>query len=307
MTAVMPHVSVMPREVLELATETLVSINPEGLPRLALDGTAGQGGHSFLILDNTPDFVTLFSVDRDFQAVQETSRRLIGFSDRLSVFHCGYDEARRILSSFGRDGFDFILLDLGQSSTQYGLGRGFSFSADPGEPLDLRFDTRDDMTATDVIIDMPVNVLADRFRELAQVPMAGRLARILKEEAGKNRLGTVGEFVAVCHSVYGPRIRKMASPTLPMQALRIMVNRELQRLSTFFDILPELLAENGRLVTCAFHSGEDRICKTRMRELALTDAFSLPFRKVMKPSDEECRNNPRARSTRLRALDRRCR
>lgn len=302
MQAPVSHVSVMPREIIQLVRDALVE-RDQDRPCRVLDGTVGQGGHSELILQNTPDWVTVVGTDRDGQAVQAASERLRHFGPRFKAIWKGYDQATDIVTTDGI-GFDAILLDLGQSSTQYELGRGFSFSAPADEPLDMRYDTREELTAERVIIDTPVAVLAERFRELAQVPMAGRLARILKEEAGKNRMRTVGQFVAVCLQVYGPRIRKMASPTLPMQALRIMVNQELERLEGLFDALPDVLREGGRLITCSFHSGEDRICKTRMRQYASMDGFSLPFRKAIKPSFEECAVNPRARSTRLRALDR---
>jgi 16S rRNA (cytosine1402-N4)-methyltransferase len=269
-----------------------------------MDGTVGQGGHSGLILQNTPDYVAVRGTDRDPQAVAASSELLGSFGARFAAFHFGYDEAADRFAQLGVGPFDVVLLDLGLSSTQLGSDRGFSFANGDEQPLDMRFDSTDGPTAADIIRATPVAVLADRFRDLAQVPMAGRLARILKEEAGKNRMETIGQFVAVCHSIYGQRIRRISSPTLPMQALRMMVNMELDRLTTFFDNLSHLLAPGGRLIVISFHSGEDRIVKHVTRGLATTGEYRLPFRKAMVPTEGECASNARSRSAKLRVLDR---
>ena len=291
-----PHISVMLDEVVDLFRATTSGC--------IIDGTVGQGGHSEAILAATPDTVKVIGFDRDPQAVQFSANRLAPFGARFAAIHSGYESAAEIIAARGLGPVTGVLLDLGLSSTQLGSSRGFSFSGGDEQPLDMRFDPSDEATAADVIRSTPANVLADRFRALAEVPMAGRLARILKEESGKGRMETVGDFVAVCHRVYGPRMRKLPSPTLPAQALRIMVNLELDRLTDFFGGLDGLVAPGGRLVVISFHSGEDRIVKHTMRRMALTGDWVLPFRKAMVPGAVECDRNSRAKCARLRALDR---
>lgn len=298
------HVSVMPEEVVRLVQEKVVSASADGRPRMVMDGTVGQGGHSRLILESTPAHVRVCGTDRDLQAVTASAALLAGYGERFSSFHFGYDEAAARFAELGIGPFDVVILDLGLSSTQLGSDRGFSFQAGDDQPLDMRFDATSGPTATEVIMMTATTVLADAFRELAQVPMAGRLARILKEEAGAGRMRTVGQFVDVCHRIYGPRIRKISSPTLPMQALRMMVNQELERLRTFYSNLSDLIVPGGRLVTISFHSGEDTICKHVSRQMAAEGGWSLPFRKAMVPSDAECTANVRSRSAKLRVLDR---
>ncbi|HPV04398.1 MAG TPA: 16S rRNA (cytosine(1402)-N(4))-methyltransferase RsmH [Myxococcota bacterium] len=299
-----PHVSVMPDEVVQFVREKVMAERADGRPRMVMDGTVGQGGHSRLILESTPAFVRVCGTDRDPQAVGASAALLAGHGERFSSFHFGYDEAAARFAALGIGPFDVVLLDLGLSSTQLGSDRGFSFSAGDEQPLDMRFDVTSGPTATEVIMTTPTAILADAFRELAQVPMAGRLARILKEEAGAGRMATVGQLVDVCHRIYGPRIRKISSPTLPMQALRMMVNQELQRLRAFYASLADLLVPGGRLVTISFHSGEDTICKHVSRQMASAGGWALPFRKAMVPSEAECMVNARSRSAKLRVLDR---
>lgn len=291
-----PHISVMLDEVVDLFRATTDGI--------ILDGTVGQGGHAEAILDATPESVRVVGFDRDPQAVDHSTRRLSRFGSRFAGIQSGYETAAGIMSSRGLGPVKGILLDLGLSSTQLASDRGFSFSGGDDQPLDMRFDPEDGATAADIIRTTAVKVLADRFRELAEVPMAGRLARILKEESGKGRMETVGDFVAVCHRIYGARIRKIPSPTLPAQALRMMVNLELDRLTGFFAQVEKCLVPGGRLVVISFHSGEDRIVKHTMRRMAMGGEWVLPFRKAMVPGAEECDRNSRSRCAKLRVLDR---
>jgi 16S rRNA (cytosine1402-N4)-methyltransferase len=296
MTQQAPHVSVMLGEVVGFLGQLTSGV--------IVDGTVGQGGHSEALLEATPAAVKVVGFDRDPQAVEYSRTRLERFGSRFTAFHCGYDGAAQKLASAGIGPVTGALLDLGLSSTQLGSERGFSFSMGDDQPLDMRFDSSEGPTAADVIRTTSMKELADKFKEFAQVPMSGRLARILKEESGKNRMETMGQFVGVCHQIYGTRIRKISSPTLPAQALRMMVNLELERLEKFFADLPLLLAPGGRLVAISFHSGEDRIVKHSMRALVAAGGFELPFRKAIIPGDQETYENARARSAKLRVLDR---
>jgi len=166
----------MPDEVVQFVREKVMAERADGRPRMVMDGTVGQGGHSRLILESTPAFVRVCGTDRDPQAVGASAALLAGHGERFSSFHFGYDEAATRFAALGIGPFDVVLLDLGLSSTQLGSDRGFSFSAGDEQPLDMRFDVTSGPTATEVIMTTPTAILADAFRELAQVPMAGRLA-----------------------------------------------------------------------------------------------------------------------------------
>jgi 16S rRNA (cytosine1402-N4)-methyltransferase len=289
------HVSVMLDEVVE-AFANLQS-------GLLVDGTTGMAGHLYALLQRTPPAVKAIGLDRDPSALQTAGARLLPFGDRVKLIHSGYEDLPAILADLAMGQAAAILLDLGLSSVQLASDRGFSFR--PGQPLDMRFDpTSNGPTAADLLRTMPEAELANRLWELAEVPASRRLAKMFKERARAGRMNTTDDFVSACHGVLGPRVRKMASATLPAQALRMMTNGELDRLGRFLEAVPEVLAPNGRLAVIAFHSGEDRMVKQAFRSLAATGAFVLPVRKALKPGQQEILDNRRSRSARLRLLDR---
>lgn len=289
------HVTVMPDEVVELLAGV-----PDGW---VADGTLGRGGHTKLMLGRGRAGLRMLGLDRDLDAVEASGRILEPFGDRVRILHRGYEELREIVRELQLGLLSGILLDLGLSSVQLASARGFSFR--PGQPLDMRFDPDgDDPRAAELIAAMPESELARRLWELAEVPAARRLAKRLKERSRAGRMETTDDLVAACTEVLGPRVRKMASATLPAQALRMMVNRELDRLTRFLDSIPEILAPNGRVVILSFHSGEDRLVKTAFRRYAATGAFRMPVRKAMRPGAAEVAANRRARSAKCRVLER---
>jgi 16S rRNA (cytosine1402-N4)-methyltransferase len=289
------HVTVMPDEVAELLAGV-----PDGV---IVDGTLGRGGHTKVLLGRGRTGLRILGLDRDLEAVEASRRILEPFGDRVRILHRGYEELREIVRELQLALLPGIILDLGLSSVQLASDRGFSFR--PGQPLDMRFNPDgDDPTAAELIADMPENELAQRLWELAEVPAARRLAKRLKERSRAGRLETTDDLVAACTEVLGPRVRKMASATLPAQALRMMVNGELDRLTRFLDSIPEILAPNGRVVILSFHSGEDRLVKTAFRRYAATGDFRMPVRKALRPGSAEVAANRRARSAKCRVLER---
>lgn len=288
------HVTVMPDEVVDLLATV-----PGGV---VADGTLGLAGHGRRLLVRRKD-IDLLGLDRDARAIEASGDVLAPFVGRFRLLHRGYEELAAVLAELAIERLSGVVLDLGLSSVQLASDRGFSFR--PGQPLDMRFDPDgDDPTAADLIADLPEDVLARNLWELAEVPASRRLARRMKERARAGRMQTTDDLVAACTEVLGPRVRKMASATLPAQALRMMVNAELNRLSRFLDTVPDLLVPGGRIVILSFHSGEDRLVKLRFRSLAATGAFVLPFRKAMRPGPAEVADNRRARSAKCRVLER---
>ncbi len=267
-----------------------------------VDGTVGQGGHAEAILARTPPAVQLIGLDRDPQALEASSRRLAVFGDRFHPVHRGYDSMREVLDEKGIAMVDLVVLDLGLSTTQLDSDRGFSFEGD--QPLDMRFDPTEGRTAAQAIRETSENELAQVLFFFGEVPASRRLARRLKEESRVNRMETTSDLVRVCREVLGPNVRKMPSPVLPAQALRILVNRELERLDGFLASIPTFLAPLGRVSVISFHSGEDRRVKLGFRSLALTREFTLPHRKPQSAGPEEQRRNRRSRAAHLRVIER---
>jgi len=267
-----------------------------------VDGTVGQGGHAEAILARTPPTVRLLGFDRDPQALEASSRRLVAFGDRFVPVHRGYESVEAVLAEMGIAAVDRVVLDLGLSTTQLDSDRGFSFEGD--QPLDMRFDPTEGRTAAQAIRETPENELANVLFLFGEVPASRRLARRMKEEARAGRMETTADLVRVCREVLGPNVRKMPSPVLPAQALRILVNREFERLDAFLESIPAILAPRGRVAVISFHSGEDRRVKQAFRSLAATGDFVLPRRKPISPTEEEQRLNRRSRAAHLRILQR---
>lgn len=289
------HVSVMAEEIISLLAPV-----PAGV---AADGTLGRAGHTRLSLERLGQIRLMLGLDRDGEAIAACREILEPYADRCRLVHRGYEELADVLIELGIDGLVGVILDLGLSSAQLASERGFSFR--PGQPLDMRFDGEgDDPTAAELIAHMPEAELAQRLWELAEVPAARRLAKRLKERSRAGRMETTDDLVAACTEVLGPRVRKMASATLPAQALRMMTNRELDRLTRFLDSIPSILAPGGRVVILSFHSREDRLVKMAFRRYAATGAFHMPVRKALRPGPAEVDANRRARSAKCRVLER---
>jgi len=284
------HVSVMTDEVLEVLADIR-----EGW---VVDGTVGQAGHALEILRATPPEVRLLAFDRDPQAIEESERKLAPFAKRVRFFQRGYEDLPEVLEQAEIKAVDRILLDLGLSTTQLDSDRGFAFDHDA--PLDMQFDPDGGLPAARMIRRISEKTLARDLKELGQVPASRRLARVLKERSRRGAMETVADFVDACREVLGPRVRKMDSATLPAMVVRILTNRELERLDRFLACLPDILSPGGKVAVLSYHSGEDGRVKRAFRSLAVEGGWSLPYKKGLKPSMEEVSRNRRARSARMR-------
>jgi 16S rRNA (cytosine1402-N4)-methyltransferase len=211
-----------------------------------------------------------------------------------------------VLDARGVAGADGILADLGVSSMQFdGVGRGFSFQRD--EPLDMRMDRSAGPTAADVIAALDEEDLANLIYRFGEERYSRRIARSIVEARREAPVATTGRLAAIVKRAVP---RKGYSPIHPatrtFQALRIEVNGELEGLDRFVDGACRRLAPGGRLVVIAFHSLEDRVVKHTLRAAAGDASRSLRLlaRKAAQPTDAEVADNPRARSAKLRAIER---
>lgn len=265
-----------------------------------IDGTVGLGGHAAAILTAAAPDGRLLGLDRDPTALEASAIRLAPFAPRWCLRHACYSEIGHILTDLNWGRPDGILLDLGLSSAQLAhSGRGFSFQGD--EPLDMRFDPYSPgPTAADLINQAPEAELARIFREYGEERFARRIARRLVQLRQRQPLRTTAELVAAIRSVVPSKPQRLHPATRVFQALRLAVNRELERLKAFLPQAVEVLAPGGRLVIISYHSLEDRLVKQHFLAAEQAGLLRRLTKKPLVPRPEELQSNPRARSAKLR-------
>ena len=268
-----------------------------------VDCTTGLGGHSHALLEGGA--TRLIALDRDESALRAAAERLASYGDRVELVHSDYREIGSVLQQRGIDGVDGILADLGVSSMQLDQeGRGFSFRRD--EPLDMRMDRSQGPTAADLIADVDETDLANVIFQYGEERHSRRVARAIVRAREAAPLQTTGALADVIRRAVPTRGYQRIDPaTRTFQALRIWVNRELEGLDTFLGDAARRLLAGARFAVITFHSLEDRIVKHTFRALATAgDAWQVLTKKPVVPGDEEVARNPRARSAKLRAIER---
>jgi 16S rRNA (cytosine1402-N4)-methyltransferase len=266
-----------------------------------IDGTVGMGGHAEAILERSGAEVRLLGLDVDPVALETARGRLARFGDRARLRRASFRDLAAVAADEGVGEPRAILLDLGVSSYQLdAAGRGFSFLAD--EPLDMRLDPSAPTTAAELVNGLPESELARILFEYGDERHARRIARTIVR---RRPLGSTGDLVAAVRAAV-PRAawpRRLHVATRTFQAIRMAVNDEPGALRQALGSAPALLAVGGRLGCIAFHSGEDRIVKQAFRRLG-REGFAELEPSPLVPGDDEVRANPRARSARLRVLER---
>ena len=303
------HIPVMLREVL-----AQLAPRQDGV---YLDGTFGGGGYATAILDTAR--CTLWGIDRDPDAIARGAAVAERFPGRLHLIQGQFGEMMALLTKAGVFLLDGIVLDLGISSFQIDEPeRGFSFRGDG--PLDMRM-SKQGTSAADLVNTLPERDLADVLYELGEERASRRIAKAIVTARTEAPIETTGRLASIIRSVMPKDGSGMDPATRSFQALRIEVNDELGEIERALAAAAELLAPGGRLVVVSFHSLEDRIVKRFMTEIAgrapglsrhdprgLTDRPAALFRmlttKALRPRADETNINPRARSARLRAIER---
>ncbi len=279
------HVPVLPQEVL-----TGLAIRAGGH---YLDATVGGAGHSLLILKAAPN-VRLTALDQDAWAIAAAQRTLAEFGDRVQCHHTNF-------ATFdpGNVQYEGILADLGVSSVQFDVSeRGFSFRQEA--PLDMRMDQRQMLTAAEIINHWEEVKLANLFYTYGEERLSRRIARAIVEQRPFQTTTALAAAIAqAVPKTY--RYGRIHPATRSFQALRIVVNQELEVLETFLTQAPGWLKPGGRLAIISFHSLEDRIVKHRLRQ---TEGLRILTKKPIVPTDAEIEQNPRARSAKLRIAER---
>ena len=288
------HCSVLP-------VETLEFLAPQS-DGIYVDGTLGLGGHSEAILKKSSPGGRVIGFDWDAAAIEQSSRRLEQFGDRLTIVRRNFSEIGKGLAEVGIDKVDGILIDIGLSSLQLDMGeRGFSFQRD--EPLDMRMDLRREITAASILAKCSEEELADIFYYYGEEKQARRIASFIVNERAATPIATSKQLADIIIKAvprrFHPKRKHVA--TLVFQALRIAVNTELENLAAILEQGVEYLKPGARFCVISFHSLEDRMVKRKFRE---NKALKVLTKKPIVATSEEQQNNRRSRSARLRVAER---
>lgn len=301
-----------------LAEESIknLSIKKDGI---YIDGTAGGGGHSRLIAERLSEHGRLVAIDRDADAVEAARERLKGMCCRVDFVHGNYAQIKDILEELQISSIDGALLDLGVSSFQLdNTERGFSYMHDA--PLDMRMNRDEEFSAADVVNNYSENELYEVIKKYGEERWAKRIAKFIVESRTEARIFTTGQLVEIIKKAVpaGARRDGHHPAKRTFQAIRIEVNDELKGVERATKDFIDVLNMNGRLCVITFHSLEDRIVKNIFKERAnpCTCPSEFPVcvcgkkadvriitKKPVVPSIEEVNDNPRARSAKLRCLE----
>jgi 16S rRNA (cytosine1402-N4)-methyltransferase len=307
------------RPVLLEKSLSLLELGPNAV---IVDGTLGGGGHAAGILERTAPDGILIGLDRDPHALAAAERRLAPHARRVRLVRASFRDLEGVLAELAAGPVDGVLLDLGVSSPQLDdPERGFRFGADSAEAtaLDMRMDPDAATTAADLLRRASADELAGWFRAYADLPGARRLAREIVAARRRGPLRSARDLRAVIAAAGVGRGRKHDPATLVFQALRIAVNDEIAALGEGLDAAIDALKPGGRIVVIAYHSAEDRVVKNCFRDAQRGCTcpphtpvcicggrvrLKIVTKRPLTPDPEEVRENPRARSARLRAAER---
>jgi len=299
---------------LEEALESL-NIRPSGI---YIDATFGRGGHSRAILSRLNESGRLIALDQDPEAVAY-GREQFADEPRLTLEHCNFNQVASVVEKLGLTGkIDGILMDLGVSSPQLDdADRGFSFLR--SGPLDMRMDTTRGETARQWLDRVKPADLINVLKRYGEEKFARRIATAIVERRAEREIKDTGDLAEIISNAIPVKEKHKHPATRSFQAIRIFINAELQSIEQGLKDAVSVLAKGGRLSVISFHSLEDRIVKRFMRDISsrpklpaglpvMEADIEVPYRLVSKPivaGAKELQVNPRARSARLRVLERR--
>lgn len=287
-----------------------------------MDCTLGFGGHSLAMLEKAGGDLELLGLDRDGQALALAGERLAPYGDRVRLAESAFGKFPRVLDELGWDGVDVALVDAGVSSMHLDdPERGFSFLADG--PLDMRMGPGEGLApAVNLVNKASFADLRRIIRKYGEDPQAGRIAKAIVRAREKGRIKRTLELAEIISAAYPAKWRATARrhpATRTFQALRMVVNRELEELEAFLGVIPDHLRPGGRVAVISFHSLEDRLVKRSFRHEATgclcprnqhvcvcghVARFKLLTKKPIVPTEEEVGRNSRAGSAKLRAAER---
>lgn len=291
-----------------------------GPEKIFIDCTMGEGGHAFEILKKSGQTGVLIGIDRDKGSIEVARKRLKDCKGKAFLVHDSFQHIKKIISTFNIKKVDGILFDLGISSRQIDVPeRGFSFQYDG--PLDMRMNREQELTASILIHTLPLKELAGILRKYGEERWSLRIAKKIVQAREKKRIESTKELAEIVKSAVprSSRPQPIHPATRTFQALRIMVNEELDVLEVALKDAVELLKIKGRICVISFHSLEDRIVKQIFNSYkkgcicppkipqcicGKKQIVEVLTRRPVVPGREEIENNPRARSAKLRVAER---
>ena len=301
-----------------LLNETIdgLNIKPDGI---YVDGTLGGGGHAYEVCRRLGEKGSIVGIDQDAAAIEAASARLKDFGEKVTIVRSNYCDMKSKLHELGIDKVDGIVLDLGVSSYQLDTAeRGFSYREDA--PLDMRMDTRQKMTARDIVNDYTEADLYRVIRDYGEDKFAKNIAKHIVQARAVKPVETTAELSAIIRASIPMKFQKKSGHPAKrtFQAIRIELNRELDVLRDSLDDMIDLLNPGGRLCIITFHSLEDRIVKSAFRKnenpctcppdfpvcvCGKKSKGSIITKKPILPSEEELEYNSRSKSAKLRIFE----
>jgi 16S rRNA (cytosine1402-N4)-methyltransferase len=282
-----PHIPV-------LLDEVLKALAPKGGGKY-IDGTVGAGGHAEAILNASAPDGKLLGLDGDAEALSIARETLKPFGERVVLVRANFTQLKSVAAEHGWIPADGVLLDLGLSSMQLASPtRGFSFASDS---LDMRMDDRTELTAADIVNEWSEAELANLIFQYGEEHLSRKIARVI---CAQRPFHSAKELADAIEGAIG-RHGKIHPATRTFQALRIVVNHELENVEAVLPQLAEVVGPGGRVAIITFHSLEDRIVKNFFKA-------NVQWRNLTKhpiqPTYQQSRENPRARSAKLRVAER---
>ena len=301
-----------------LLNETIdgLNIKPDGI---YVDGTLGGGGHAYEVCRRLGEKGSIVGIDQDAAAIEAASARLKDFGEKVTIVRSNYCDMKSKLHELGIDTVDGIVLDLGVSSYQLDTAeRGFSYREDA--PLDMRMDTRQKMTARDIVNDYTEADLYRVIRDYGEDKFAKNIAKHIVQARAVKPVETTAELSEIIRASIPMKFQKKSGHPAKrtFQAIRIELNRELDVLRDSLDDMIDLLNPGGRLCIITFHSLEDRIVKSAFRKnenpctcppdfpvcvCGKKSKGSIITKKPILPSEEELEYNSRSKSAKLRIFE----
>ena len=301
-----------------LLNETIdgLNIKPDGI---YVDGTLGGGGHANEVCRRLGEKGSIVGIDQDAAAIEAASARLKDFGEKVTIVRSNYCDMKSKLHELGIDKVDGIVLDLGVSSYQLDTAeRGFSYREDA--PLDMRMDTRQKMTARDIVNDYTEADLYRVIRDYGEDKFAKNIAKHIVQARAVKPVETTAELSEIIRASIPMKFQKKSGHPAKrtFQAIRIELNRELDVLRDSLDDMIDLLNPGGRLCIITFHSLEDRIVKSAFRKnenpctcppdfpvcvCGKKSKGSIITKKPILPSEEELEYNSRSKSAKLRIFE----
>jgi len=281
------HIPVMSNEIL-----SYLNIVSDGV---YIDGTIGPGGHANPILNSLGKHGKLIGIDRDEEALKICRKNFSSSSSQISLHHTSYNKLDTILSKEGIPCVNGVILDLGLSSNQLNTKqRGFSYRSD-GD-LDMRFDFSSGEKASDIIKNNNIDKLTKIFQIYGEERFSYRIARSIKEMKEMNSVNHLREAIRRCTP---PQNRDRIFARI-FQALRIVVNKELEILQDFLLKFADFLSPNGTIAIISYHSLEDRLVKHQYKHLSNISSLKILTKKPLRPTEIEIKTNKRSKSAKLR-------